>query len=189
MLIAYPGAVDLDGITYDPLPQAEDEADHVAGLYAHKKYLRPHEVTTENLLQQLPHFSMFHFGGHAETREFSGELIVHGSHGGDTFSASKLSGLDLRGLKLAILSSCSTGRDRNGLVGAFLNAGTGQVIASQWDVQSGSTASLMHSFYDALQTEPESANALRIAWNRFIASSDYSHPYYWSAFQIFAPVN
>ncbi len=189
MLIAYPGAVDLDGITYEPLPQAEDEADYVASLYAHKKYLKPQEVTSQNLLEQLPHFSMFHFGGHAETREFSGELIVHGSHSGETFSASKLSGIDLRGMKLAVLSSCSTGRDSNGLVRGFLNAGAGHVIASQWDVQSESTASLMRSFYDSLQTETDGAKALRTAWNRFIATSDHSHPYYWSAFQIFAPVN
>ena len=129
-LVAYPGAVELNHTLYQPLPQAKDEADFVAQLAPHSTYLQGNNVSAKNLLAELPKASLFLFSGHATSRAYGGELVIHGEKGGDVFSASRLAGTDLSGMKLVVLSACSTGgepesaNDPNGLVRAFLNAGT-----------------------------------------------------------------
>lgn len=195
ILVAYPGAVQLDQELYEPLPQAKDEADYVASLDPHSTYLEGKQVTAEQLLKQLPGASTFHFAGHATTRAYGGELAVHGDTTGDVFSASRLTGMDLSRTRLIVLSACTTGgdpeaaHDPNGLVRAFLNAGGERVIATQWDVDSAATGRLMHDFYTAVKAGQGSERALQSAWKHVSSSSTTSHPYYWSSFQAFGAGN
>ena len=189
ILVAYPGAVELDHTLYQPLPQAKEEADFVAGLALYHKYLQGTDVSVRNLLAELPKASSFLFAGHATTRAYSGELVIHGHNGGDVFSASRLAGMNLSGMKLVVLSACSTARepeaanDPNGLVKAFLNAGAERVIATQWDVNSGSTADLVRDLFMGLSKNPDGEPVLLEIWKNAAARS--SHPYYWAAFQVY----
>jgi len=193
-LIAYPGAVTIDGELYPSLVHAQDEADRLAKDNADSVYLEGEDVTLQKLVDNLRHAQQFHFAGHSLTREFGGELAVHGEVGGQLFSATTIASLDLRGLQLAVLAACNTGsdieaaRNPNGLVGAFIVAGTHRVIASSWAVDSEATSDLMSEFYAALNSKRDKGSAEK-AWQEALSHQSALHPYYWAGFQVFGPLN
>ncbi len=71
-----------------------------------------------------------------------------------------------------------------GLVRAFQFAGARSVVASLWSVADDSTADLMKRFYGYLREGRSKDEALRAAQADLIRSKDFSHPYYWAAFQL-----
>ncbi len=105
---------------------------------------------------------------------------------------------------LVVLSACQTaiGEDRGGdglisLSRAFQIAGARSVLASLWAVNDQSTAELMIRFYKHLLAGKSKDVALQEAQKEFIAGPieildkdgnvvpyDFSHPYYWAAFQL-----
>src|SRR6267142_2791961 len=80
------------------------------------------------------------------------------------------------------------------LVYAFQSGGTPQVIASQWDVHSTTTDSLMTVFYTHLKNGESAPRALFEARKEIFSRYDpnskpdeyyhyhHYHPYYWAAF-------
>jgi CHAT domain-containing protein len=107
-------------------------------------------------------------------------------------------------LLLVVLAACSTGTsgqssllDNNTLVRTFLVAGVPHVVASQWNVDSVSTAQLMASFFqNSLGGQPPDL-ALTHAERTFLQSvrkeryqaRDYLHPYYWAGFFVVGRVD
>ena len=90
---------------------------------------------------------------------------------------------------LVVLSACETGLGKQvkgeGLVGlthAFFYAGTPSIMVSLWKVQDRSTADLMFSFYQHLDSTKEKTEALRLAKLELIGQNRYAHPYYWAPF-------
>ena len=55
------------------------------------------------------------------------------------------------------------------------------MIASLWNVDSESTASLMAQFYGSLNGGADGGQALRQAMRSIRGSAGFSHPYYWAA--------
>ena len=93
--------------------------------------------------------------------------------------------------KLAVLSACQTARGRvgagEGVIGmswALFVAGVPTTVASQWNVDSASTTSLMIDFHRRLTTRPREAKAeaLRQAALGLLKSERYRHPFYWAGF-------
>ena len=91
---------------------------------------------------------------------------------------------------LAALSACETGAGKispgEGVIGlswAFLVAGSRNVIASRWAVNSSGTARLMTRFYEARQKQSLPA-AWRTAALDLKADKHYAHPHYWASFGI-----
>lgn len=193
-LIAYPGPVTLGGELYPPLAHAQEEAESLAKDSENSVYLENEGATPQSLADNLPHASYFHFAGHAVTREFGGELLAHGADGGELLSASTISSLNLKGLRLAVLAACNTGtsweasRNPNGLVGAFLSAGTHRVVASSWAVDSKSTSDLMSRFYAGLNSQRDQGS-VEASWREAISRTTALHPYYWAGFQVFGSPN
>jgi CHAT domain-containing protein len=193
IVIAHPGSVVLNGARYLPLPDAEHEVEYVSHLYPSSKVIRGKDVTASELSKQLPNAPIFHFAGHAVSREYGGELIIERKDGsGDVLSASTLAKFTLKQTQLVVLSACSTGagsgditRDPNGLIWAFLSAGAQRVVASRWDVNSEATSNLMHSFYQALNQSRVAASAMKTAQLSLMSSPSKSHPYYWASFQVY----
>lgn len=98
-----------------------------------------------------------------------------------------------------------------GLTRAFQYAGARSVLASLWSVADASTASLMKSFYGHMKAGKTKDEALRLAQMDLILGGiaakaaptedkqprllhpssiiphleDWSHPYYWAAFQLY----
>jgi tetratricopeptide (TPR) repeat protein len=90
---------------------------------------------------------------------------------------------------LVTLSACETGASRMaagdevlGLVRAFVLAGAGGVLATQWPVDDASTAALIGRFYAGLGAGLAPARALQRAQADAAASG--AHPTHWAAFAL-----
>ena len=97
--------------------------------------------------------------------------------------------------ELVVLSSCQTALGRvgegEGVIGmawAFGVAGVPTTVATQWGVESESTANLMTEFYKDLLPRSKSdhrqtkAEALQAAQLVLLNTKKYRHPFYWAPF-------
>ena len=94
---------------------------------------------------------------------------------------------------LVVLSACQTARGRfsagEGMVGmswAFFVAGVPTMVASQWKIDSSSTARLMISFHKHLRNpaadDTTKASALRQGALDVMKQQRYRHPFFWAGF-------
>lgn len=95
---------------------------------------------------------------------------------------------------LVVLSACDTARGRfgagEGMIGmswSFFVAGVPSMVASQWKVDSASTAKLMIDFHKRLRGEASlrlqsKATALQQAALNLMKDPRYRHPYFWAGF-------
>jgi CHAT domain-containing protein len=186
-LIANPGGINNDQ-RYSRLPSADKEIDVIGRLFSHTVYLRGTDLTLDKLLRELSGASRFHFAGHAINRGFMGELILNGN----SLTAAEVEKIRTPNMLLVTLAACSTannvrgvGTDPNGLVSAFLRAGTRRVLASYWDVNSAYTSDLMSAFYRVLAQGVTPETALLAASDSVHGSG---HPYYWASFDVFGTI-
>lgn len=92
-------------------------------------------------------------------------------------------------IELMVLSACQTAsgdkRAALGMAGMAVRSGARSTLATLWSVQDQSTSLLMTKFYQKLvfdRANIDKAEALRQAQLDLIKSSNYHHPFYWSAF-------
>lgn len=91
---------------------------------------------------------------------------------------------------LVTLSACESsmgpgvrGEGLLGLSRAFLEAGAGRVLATQWKVDDRATAAFMGRFYQSLtHSKADPAAALRDAQDWMRANPEWSPPFYWAGF-------
>lgn len=101
-------------------------------------------------------------------------------------SAQEISILDLRGLKLAVLSACETGKGSVGPDGVFglqrgfKQAGVEGIMMSLWKVDDKTTQILMEEFYKNLSSGSDQYSALREAQD--VVRKDFPEPRFWAAF-------
>jgi CHAT domain-containing protein len=102
-------------------------------------------------------------------------------------TADDVTGMDLLGTELVVLSACDTGggevRVGEGVYGlrrAFELAGARTIVMSLWKADDAATCALMTAFYDELKNGETRLEALRRA--RVQVRQNYKHPYYWGAF-------
>ncbi len=102
-------------------------------------------------------------------------------------TALKLSGLNLKGTDLVVLSACETGvvdidstDSVSGLSKAFIQAGAKDIIMSLWAVDDQATKELMGFFYQEMKKEDNYAKSLKQAKLHMIDQG--RHPFYWAAF-------
>ena len=96
----------------------------------------------------------------------------------------------LSGLKLAVFSACGTAKpseasQSDSLVTEFLHAGTPNVVASRWNVDSMVTTDFITQFYKSVLSGHAVATALQITAREFRKTPGRKHPYYWAAFSAF----
>ncbi|MDZ8189620.1 MAG: CHAT domain-containing protein [Nostoc sp. ChiSLP02] len=97
------------------------------------------------------------------------------------------SGNSSKAIELLVLSACdtATGDDRAvlGLAGLAVKSGARSTIATLWPVKDKAAEMLMTRFYDQLrQPKITKAEALRQAQINLIRQTDFSDPFFWSAF-------
>jgi CHAT domain-containing protein/Tfp pilus assembly protein PilF len=104
-------------------------------------------------------------------------------------TALEVSGLDLWGTKLVVLSACETGlgdvRNGEGVYGlrrALILAGSETQVMSLWQVNDQSTMELMIGYYKGLRAGQGRAEALRQAQLNMLKIEKRKHPFYWASF-------
>jgi CHAT domain-containing protein len=104
------------------------------------------------------------------------------------FTAAEMFGLRLPKNSMVVLSACETGRveatHSNELLGmerSLLFAGASDLVLSSWEVDAGSTALWMGTFYREAQTKPPS-EAARLALIAVKKVPEYQHPFFWAPF-------
>jgi len=166
-------------------PAIETEARRVAELLVDAQLYIGEEATEERLRLAAPHTRILHIATHGFFRRDN--PLFSAIRLGDGFlSLFDLYRLDLRA-DLVTLSGCSTGLNAVvggdellGLTRGLLHAGARAVLLSLWDVQDGSTADYMATFYQRLSEGETAATAFRAALRSL--RNKYEHPYYWAPF-------
>ena len=105
-------------------------------------------------------------------------------------TALEVSGLDLWGTRLVVLSACETGvgdaRNGEGVYGlrrALLLAGSESQVMSLWQVSDAATRELMIAFYRRLRAGEGRAEALRnVQLAMLRGKANRVHPFYWASF-------
>jgi CHAT domain-containing protein/tetratricopeptide (TPR) repeat protein len=174
------------------LPDVSAEADAVAGSFHSALELKGAEATLARVKQGLSSAAVFHFAGHSRfTPDNSGLMLADRGVAADyprLLDADALRGVNLKNMRMAVLSACSTAsgsggsRGFSGITEAFLHAGVPHVIASRWAVDSTATHSFVEDYYHNLLSGSSVSQATRLTSQTMLANSRTSHPYYWSAF-------
>jgi CHAT domain-containing protein len=197
LFVADPAFVQSKNKLLQPLEQARAEVRQVAKEYPNAAILEGANATRRTLLMALPHTALTHFAGHAvfdDARPERSYLVLAPDARDDAgrLTAADLARLDLRNVRLVVLSACRTvrsGRTRasgyTGLSGALLAAGAEGTVGSLWDVDDRATAALMASFHQAYSRIPDAASALRRAQLSLLRVDDPSlrSPAAWAAFR------
>jgi len=137
---------------------------------------------------------VLHFAGHALSSPDGASLIVAPDpaardENSDLWHPSR----DLcRRLSLAVFSACSTAKYEEvdtvapqNLAHEFLLAGTPQVVAALWNVDSKATMKFMTELYRELRSGSSTASAARNATAIVRSGEGWQHPFFWAAFTFF----
>lgn len=187
----------LRGESLEALPSAEKEVDALARLFkpANRTILKGPEATEAYFSKHGKSFDIIHFATHGilngRNPLYSALFLSVSPNSADDglLEAWELTDMKLNS-KLVVMSACETARGHSageGLVGltwAFMVAGVPRVVASQWKVESKSTATLMKAFYTNLRTNGDHSvpKALRSSMLQMIKSGDRRHPFFWAGF-------
>lgn len=177
---------------FDPLPAVEIElkmieANIPSRVLLNEKFTR---LQVEDNLSKKPPLTVVHLATHGQ---FS-------SQAEDTFLLTWDDRINVKDLdqllrntiqgnpvELLVLSACETATgDRQaalGLAGVAVRSGARSTLATLWQVNDLSTATLMAEFYRILtQSNLGKAEALRQAQLSLLQQPRYQDPYYWAAF-------
>lgn len=183
---AYPG--------YARLPEAALEAAEVAALYPSRHLLGDRQADSAHVAGAIPGIDLLHFAGHAvldDTRPERAFLLLAGRGSASRLTGEEIGTMDLRGVRLVVLSACETARSPDGRAGgltgmaaAFHGAGAEGVLGSLWRVDDQLTRPLIVEFHRAYRSTGDAAAALRAAQLHLLRSGDTStsSPAAWAGF-------
>lgn len=107
----------------------------------------------------------------------------------------EITGLDLRGTELVVLSACETavgesldGNAVGSLQRAFHRAGAQWVLSTLWPIADDATAALMQVFHRELRAGSGPQAALVKAKQALQSSPQWRQPLFWAAFQLSGPL-
>lgn len=183
---AYPG--------FERLPGAAAEVSAIADLYPAARRLSDITADSTGVSAALKSADLVHFAGHAvldDARPERSYLLLAGQGGAGRLTLEKIGGMDLREVRLVVLSACETAREPDrglgGLAGvsaAFMGAGADGVLGSLWRVDDALTRELMIEFHRAYRSTGDAAGALRAAQLSLLHSPDprLRSPAAWAGF-------
>lgn len=189
------------GETLGPLPDAEVEVGalkNIWGLSSSRILIGP-SASKHAFRSEAAKYNIIHLATHGILDDVTPmySRLVMARAGNDPsddglLEAREIMRLDLHA-DLVVLSACQTARGRvgagEGMVGmswAFFVAGVPSMVASQWKVDSASTAKLMIDFHKRLKEQSiqsqTKASALQQASLTVMKDPRYRHPYFWAGF-------
>lgn len=191
----YQARPDRSAEALSPLPGAEAEAKHLAGILGASPLIGD-AATEAAVVERMGKARFLHFATHglleAESsfnQSLLSALAFAPSPGEDGFlTAKEVSRLKLRA-ELAVLSACDTGRGAitgDGVVGlsrGFITAGVPTLVVSLWPVSDEATAALMGHYYGAMKSGTGKAAALREAMLR--TKEQFPEPVKWAPFVLY----
>lgn len=191
------------GEVLGPLPDAEVEVGalkNIWGLSSSRILIGP-SASKAVFRSEAAKYNIIHLATHGILDDASPmySRLVMARAGNDPsddglLEAREIMRLDLRA-DLVVLSACQTARGRvgagEGMVGmswAFFVAGVPSMVASQWKVDSASTAKLMIDFHNRLKEQSirsqTKSSALQQASLTVMKDPRYRHPYFWAGFVV-----
>jgi len=192
------GVSDLRTGNLKPLRFAHEEITEAAKVFG------PTSVTLDGLhasedavkAQPLGDFRVVHFAAHGVSDEMEPDrtalVLAPGGESDDGLWQAREIQRTRLNADVVVLSACETGSGRlqgqegvMNLARAFLIAGARSVVASLWDVDDRSTATLMESFYEHLKGGLTVNEALRQAQRDFIKDyGEKARPNLWAGFEV-----
>ena len=188
------------------LPEVLTEARAVARFDSEPNLLLAAEATQARVAARLTTASAIHFAGHAAQQDGATRLLLApqnaaragtGAAGANPdrpsldhpyLDSDFLSKHPPRAARLAVFSACSTGRREAGwnhgmgdIVDTLASLGVPDVVATRWQIDSGSAVPMMNAFYSGLAKGLSVPQALTAARQSLIRDPRYRHPYYWAA--------
>lgn len=186
------------------LPDAEKEVAALGALFgkANSRVFIGTKAVEEVVKKESPNFDVLHFATHGvldnKSPMYSWLLLANSPRSTSEdglMEAWEVANLNLKA-DLVTLSACETalgivsaGEGMMGMSWAFFAAGSSSLIASQWEVNSPSTSTLMIKTYrhlmegSALANNPAAkARALQQAALSLRRTEEYELPYYWAGF-------
>jgi CHAT domain-containing protein len=192
------GIADIRGADVKPLPFSKEEVTDASAAMGKDGIVLQGSDASEAALKAEPlaQFKIIHLAAHGvgdETQPDRAAIVLHpGSASEDGLWQAR----EIRRTRLnadaVVLSACETGTGRlqgeegiTNLARAFLTAGAKSVVASLWDVQDRSTATLMEGFYQHLAKGESIATALRSSQVDFIKTyGEKTNPSLWAGFEV-----
>ena len=194
------------------LPDAELEANFLAGLFPHPRVLLDDQATETNVRTiERPlvlHMATHGFFGEA-LNERDNPLFRSGLYLADVdlvevdrerddgqLTAYEVSGMDLRGTQLVVLSACETGMGAAvraegkelmsesvaGLRRAFAMAGARTTVMSLWEVSGVTAQKTMEAYYHRLAEGMGRGEAMQAVQLEMLRTKEHAHPKDWAAF-------
>jgi MYXO-CTERM domain-containing protein len=192
------------------LPDAKLEADFLTSLFPHARVLLDEQATETNVrtierplvLHMATHgfFGQAHNGG-VNPLFRSGlyladvhQVKVDRERDDGQLTAYEVSGMDLRGTQLVVLSACETGMGATGVGGvdmnegvfglrrAFAMAGARTTVMSLWEVSGVTAQKTMEAYYRKLAEGMGRGEAMQAVQLEMLRSEQHAHPKDWAAF-------
>ena len=177
------------------LPGAGEEVQALLRFFTDTVVLTGAQATREAWLREAPSARIIHYAGHAvfdDARPERSYLLLAGADTAGRLTAEALGSLQLRGVRLVVLSACETLPSRAGRSGGFtglsaalLRAGVGGTVGSLWRVNDQLTKPLMVEFHRRYRVHGDPARALREAQRWMLDSDNPAHnsPAAWAGFR------
>jgi MYXO-CTERM domain-containing protein len=194
------------------LPDAETEADFLAGFFPDTRVLRGKQATETNVRTVerpfILHMATHGFFGEARN-ERDNPMFRSGLYLADIeevevdrelddgqLTAYEVSGMDLRGTQLVVLSACETGLGAavkaegkelmsegvSGLRRAFAMAGARTMVMSLWAVSGVTAQTTMEAYYRKLAEGLGPGEAMQAVQLEMLRTKEHAHPKDWAAF-------
>ena len=173
------------------LPATVKEVQAIANSFQNSVTLTEDRFSRQAIESKFKNHNILHLATHAEFKVGvpDNSFIIFGN--GDKIQLNEISDWQIPNINLIVLSACQTGTGTSlgsgieilGFGYQVQKAGAKSAIASLWAVDDAGTQALMAAFYNELRKgDLTIAEALRNAQASLIASKEFNHPYYWSAF-------
>jgi len=189
---------DLRAGRLKPLQFGHEEITEAAKVFGSQSVTLDGSQASEDALKAEPlaDFKVIHLAAHGVSDELDPDrtalVFAPGSESEDGLWQAREIRRTRLNADVVVLSACETGSGKlqgqegvMNLARAFLTAGARSVVASLWDVDDRSTATLMESFYEHLKAGLTVKEALRQAQLDFIKNyGDKAKPNLWAGFEV-----
>jgi len=194
------------------LPDAELEADFLTSFFPHSRLLQGDQATETNV-RTIERPLVLHFATHgffgAPHNERDNPMFRSGlylanidqvevdrDHDDGRLTAYEVSGMDLRGTQLVVLSACETGMGTVvrtegkvlvsegpfGLRRAFATAGARTTVMSLWEISGVTAQKTMKAYYRKLAEGLGRGEAMQAVQLEMLRTEEHQHPKDWAAF-------